>query len=454
MENSKNDKTFYVWIKSPVDYYKKPEIKILLHAWKDLFGYWVAVFYDKIAHEAANRKGYLRVNDSTPYTIQTLAMQLDEDPKLAKRSEKYLVDNHFIEWIKDGPHKGDLFVPGLEEEIGAQSRHAKEMQDWRKHKDEESSHDSKDGDHKTITQSSHDNHKCDEGVSSPLPTPSLDTRHKTGDGSRNPSFSSKAENSVTPSCVVGETPLPESESDGHGSASAPNGSGDVKPIGESEKTRLSKAAFDFFSAYPKKTESWKIRKWFNEHRPDDQEVNSILDGVERWKNWEIWKQGPVFIANPSRWLNEQRWMDKEAPFVPVDKNVGRNGPSKGQTGSPKRKAGASTEPEPERKFGPNKNHTETEERDLFDICDGVFNDERRRTGEFPSDEEAINLLAKKYNADPVKAANLISEYHCIDQYLAKKWREENEKTAIEMNALMSQHEHSKNVSKEGDQSAK
>lgn len=91
---------------------------------------------------------------------------------------------------------------------------------------------------------------------------------------------------------------------------------------EKRETRASGAVggFDlFWAAYPKKVGKQDALKVWKQLNPDDDLVDKIIAGVERWKVCEQWtKDGGKFICWPQKFLRNRYWEENPVPDM-VDK---------------------------------------------------------------------------------------------------------------------------------------
>jgi hypothetical protein len=72
----------------------------------------------------------------------------------------------------------------------------------------------------------------------------------------------------------------------------------------------------FWAAYPKKEGKGACRRWWKEHKPDDELLGCMLATIEQAKQTVKWKeQGGKFIPMPATWLNQERWDDEYMPAV-------------------------------------------------------------------------------------------------------------------------------------------
>ena len=72
-------------------------------------------------------------------------------------------------------------------------------------------------------------------------------------------------------------------------------------------------SFDrFWQLYPRKVNKKTAKQvWLNKIKPDDELMQSIMDGLESQINTEQWtKGGGQFIPHPTTWLNGERWNDE------------------------------------------------------------------------------------------------------------------------------------------------
>ena len=83
----------------------------------------------------------------------------------------------------------------------------------------------------------------------------------------------------------------------------------------------------FWSAYPRRVGKKDAVKVWNQIKPDDNLIEQIVQGVERWKRSEQWtKDEGRFIPYPATFLRGERWNDsdgvKPAAVPPAAKDYG------------------------------------------------------------------------------------------------------------------------------------
>lgn len=67
----------------------------------------------------------------------------------------------------------------------------------------------------------------------------------------------------------------------------------------------------FWNAYPKKVAKPQALKAFNKIKPDAQQFQQMLSGLENQKRSDQWnKDSGQYIPNPATWLNQRRWEDE------------------------------------------------------------------------------------------------------------------------------------------------
>lgn len=98
----------------------------------------------------------------------------------------------------------------------------------------------------------------------------------------------------------------ESESEKRETGTRPDGAGGV-PSG-----------FDrFWEAYPRRVGKQDALKAWGQLAPDDDLVDLIVAGVERWKTCDQWtRDGGKFICYPATFLRGRRWEEDDNPDVP------------------------------------------------------------------------------------------------------------------------------------------
>lgn len=97
-----------------------------------------------------------------------------------------------------------------------------------------------------------------------------------------------------------------SESEKRETGTRPDGAGGV-PSG-----------FDrFWEAYPRRVGKQDALKAWGQLAPDDDLVDLIVAGVERWKTCDQWtRDGGKFICYPATFLRGRRWEEDDNPDVP------------------------------------------------------------------------------------------------------------------------------------------
>ena len=106
--------------------------------------------------------------------------------------------------------------------------------------------------------------------------------------------------------VIGNGNGSESESEKRETGTRPDGAGGV-PSG-----------FDrFWEAYPRRVGKQDALKAWGQLAPDDDLVDLIVAGVERWKTCDQWtRDGGQFICYPATFLRGRRWEEDDNPDVP------------------------------------------------------------------------------------------------------------------------------------------
>lgn len=106
--------------------------------------------------------------------------------------------------------------------------------------------------------------------------------------------------------VIGNGNGSESESEKRETGTRPDGAGGV-PSG-----------FDrFWEAYPRRVSKQDALKAWGQLAPDDDLVDLIVAGVERWKTCDQWtRDGGKFICYPATFLRGRRWEEDDNPDVP------------------------------------------------------------------------------------------------------------------------------------------
>ena len=88
------------------------------------------------------------------------------------------------------------------------------------------------------------------------------------------------------------------------------------------KTQLTTLFDRFWSTYPRKVKKPNAFKAWLKIKPDKQLTEEIIEGVEKYKQTEGWKQEDgKFIPHPATFLNGRQWEDEidvesesECPF--------------------------------------------------------------------------------------------------------------------------------------------
>jgi hypothetical protein len=109
---------YFYFIKLKDGFYDIPEIKVLLSY---PCGYAAVTFLQKLMLEARNHDGYLRLNQETPYTVETLCPVIHFPTDLGRECEKALAGLGLIKWMSQGEHDGDLYIPMTADCIGSES---------------------------------------------------------------------------------------------------------------------------------------------------------------------------------------------------------------------------------------------------------------------------------------------------------------------------------------------
>lgn len=84
-----------------------------------------------------------------------------------------------------------------------------------------------------------------------------------------------------------------------------------------KRARAREALFErFWSAYPRHTDKQAAAKAFAKLDPDEAQLTTMLQAIERQKQSAQWRDGERFIPHPSTWLNGRRWEDDLKPDKP------------------------------------------------------------------------------------------------------------------------------------------
>ena len=80
-------------------------------------------------------------------------------------------------------------------------------------------------------------------------------------------------------------------------------------------SEIQRERFDmFWKAYPKKSTKQECASWWNDNKPDDELLHSILTGLEEYKKSKSVMEG--FALDPIRFLKRRRWDDEIQPVQP------------------------------------------------------------------------------------------------------------------------------------------
>ena len=95
--------------------------------------------------------------------------------------------------------------------------------------------------------------------------------------------------------------------------------GDGEPSPGSRDARFE----EFWKAYPRKADRTEAQKAFENLRPDEKLMETLLAAIGRQKQTEQWrKQDGQFIPNPATWLRHRRWEDDVGPASRAAKGNG------------------------------------------------------------------------------------------------------------------------------------
>ncbi len=73
----------------------------------------------------------------------------------------------------------------------------------------------------------------------------------------------------------------------------------------------------FWAVYPRRVGKQDALKAWGQLNPDDDLVELIVAGVERWKTCDQWtKDGGSFICYPATFIRGRRWEEDDRPDVP------------------------------------------------------------------------------------------------------------------------------------------
>jgi hypothetical protein len=68
---------------------------------------------------------------------------------------------------------------------------------------------------------------------------------------------------------------------------------------------------EFWASYPRRVGKVNAAKWWEKHWPNDEELMSILHGVDMWTDhWQERGTEVQFIPHPATWLNAERWTEE------------------------------------------------------------------------------------------------------------------------------------------------
>ena len=67
---------------------------------------------------------------------------------------------------------------------------------------------------------------------------------------------------------------------------------------------------EFWSEYPRKVSKPAALKAWNKLKPDEDLIEQIMSGLEKWRNSDDWaRDNGQYIPYPATWLNGRRWED-------------------------------------------------------------------------------------------------------------------------------------------------
>lgn len=112
-----SDKQRYYWLKLPLNFFDTDKIK-LLRGYPNGAEY--IIFYQRLLLMAANRDGYLRLDDEIPYDSETLAILTDTNVDIVKGSIEALEKLRLIEILDDRT----IFMSQIEKLIGSETNAA------------------------------------------------------------------------------------------------------------------------------------------------------------------------------------------------------------------------------------------------------------------------------------------------------------------------------------------
>lgn len=98
----------------------------------------------------------------------------------------------------------------------------------------------------------------------------------------------------------------------------------IKEEIKEDNKEIYKESFEtFWETYPKKENKKDTEKWFSKNKPNKELLNKILDGIEKWKKTEQWKD-KKYIPLPSTFLNKEKWNDEVEEVKETKKAIERH----------------------------------------------------------------------------------------------------------------------------------
>ena len=114
------------WMKMTRDFFKRHDVKIL-----EARGAEYAYCYMKLMGESLDHEGCLRFSEKTPYTVETLAPVIGEDPQILDTTIDILLELEMIEVWDDKTY----YLPYVARMVGSESKWAERKRAQRQKED-------------------------------------------------------------------------------------------------------------------------------------------------------------------------------------------------------------------------------------------------------------------------------------------------------------------------------
>lgn len=116
------------WMKMTRDFFKRHDVRIL-----EAKGAEYAFCYMKLMGESLDHEGCLRFSEKTPYTVETLAPVIGEDPQILDETIDILLGLEMIEIWDDKTY----YLPYVARMVGSESKWAEKKRTQRQKEDNE-----------------------------------------------------------------------------------------------------------------------------------------------------------------------------------------------------------------------------------------------------------------------------------------------------------------------------